>query len=137
MVKPTQPIGRFDDASGQWVLVEPWECRLSGGRTLYLRPGLVSDGASIPRFLWPVVGPRYAPRTFPAALAHDALYMSELLSREQADAEFRRLLVMYGVSYSTSTGYWLAVRLFGWAVWDRHTKDSIAIARAFVTVENA
>ena len=133
-MKPTQPIGHFDEDSGQWVLSELWECRLSGGRTLMLRPGFVSDGASIPPFLWPVVGPRYAPRTFPAALCHDALYATEFLTRRECDDEFRRLLVLYGVGWRKSTAYWLAVRAFGWAVWLRHDPESVADARRFAVI---
>jgi hypothetical protein len=133
-MKPEQPIGKFDDASGEWVLCESWLCRLSGGRTLYIRAGFVSDGASVPRFLWPVVGPRYAPATFAAALAHDAMYAAEIVSRADADNEFHRLLIMRGVGRHKACAYWLAVRLAGWAVWARHTPESVADARRFVSI---
>jgi len=130
-VRPAQPIGRFDEKAGEWILTERWECRLSGGKTLLVRPGFASDGASIPRRLWNVVGPPYAPKTFPAAVAHDALYCAELLPRLDADAEFRRLLILTGVSYLKASAYYHAVAWCGWIVWRRHTAISIAEAREF------
>jgi hypothetical protein len=132
-----QPIGRFDGDTGQWVLTEPWECPLSHPRKLVVWPGATSDGASIPRFLWSAVGPRYHPKTFAAALAHDMLYVAELLPRDECDREFRRLLVLTGAGYQKSSLYYMAVRWFGWAVWLRHTRESVAAARMFAEIRPA
>lgn len=129
-----QPTGRFDDEAGLWVLERDWCVDLADGSALVVLEGFASDGASIPRLLWPLVGPRYAPRTFPAAFAHDALYASELLPRRQADDEFRLLLVLTGVSRFAARAYWCGVRAFGWAVWRRHTLTSVTAARLQVAV---
>lgn len=129
--RPDQPVGYFDAESGQWLLAVAWICLLSGGKALLVHPMARSDGASIPRFLWSVFSPRYDARSFPAAFCHDMLYQSELLTRSQADAEFHRLLLAFGVSGIKARLYWLAVRGFGWAVWARHTPDSVAEARMF------
>jgi threonine/homoserine efflux transporter RhtA len=134
-MKPPQPIGQFEEVKGIWFLAEPWRCRLGDGRWLMVHPGAESDGASIPRALWPLVGPRYHATTFPAAFAHDMLYAAELVSRQQADNEFRALLVKFGVSAVKAKLYYWAVRRFGWCVWMRHTKDSIAAARMFAEVQ--
>lgn len=129
-----QPTGHFDEKAGLWVLGRDWCVDLADGSALVVLEGFASDGASIPRLLWPLVGPRYAPRTFPAALAHDALYASELLPRRQADDEFRRLLTVAGVSRFAARAYWCGVRAFGWAVWRRHTMTSVTAARLRVDV---
>lgn len=130
-----QPIGRFDPESGLWVATTRWTVQLSDGYWLVVEPGFVSDGASIPRRLWRVCGPRYAPTTFAPALAHDALYAARLLPRARADSEFRRLLQYNGVGYFKAWSYFRAVRAFGWIAYRRHTPETIARAREFVQIE--
>ncbi len=132
-----QPVGRFDAETGQWIAAVDWCVDLADGRVLVVRAGFRSDGASIPRPLWPLVGPRFAARTFPAALAHDALYAGELVPREMADAEFHRLLRFTGVGRVKARAYWIAVRSFGWLVWRSHTRGGIALARRWVSVFDA
>ena len=132
--RPAQPIGYFDEQSGQWILAVAWVCELSDGRGLLVHPMARSDGASIPRFLWSVFSPRYDASSFPAAFCHDMLYQSELVTRSQADAEFHRLLGLFGVSPIKARLYWIAVRWFGGFVWARHTKASIAEARMFAEI---
>jgi hypothetical protein len=85
-----QPIGAFCSDT-EWMLHKPWRVITRLG-TLLILPGFKSDGASIPKFLWSIVGPRFAPTTFAAALAHDALYRSGLCSRKDADLIFRDIL---------------------------------------------
>jgi hypothetical protein len=133
-MKPTQPVGAFNDATGLWSLLLPWRCPIGRGRTLCIAPGFESDGASIPRVLWSAVGPRYAADTFPAALAHDALYASELVPRDEADAIFRDHLREMGVSRIKRNAYYAAVRLAGWAVWNRHSEQSVYDARRFIAI---
>jgi hypothetical protein len=134
-MRPAQPIGQFDPATGKWLLTEPYAARLSGGRLLVVSPGFISDGASIPRVLWPLVGPRYNPKTFAPAFAHDALYAAELLPRRECDQEFRRLLIMGGAGYTRAQAYYAAVRSFGWLVWRRHTHMSVDRARMWCGIE--
>jgi hypothetical protein len=60
--------------------------------------------------------------------------MSEIIPRRKADDEFRRLLIMHGVSALKARLYWLAVRGFGWLVWQKHTPDSVKSAQMFVEI---
>lgn len=129
-----QPVGRFDTESGLWELTRQWVCDLGAAGVLTILPGFRSDGASIPRVLWPYVGPRLAARTFPAALAHDALYASHLVTRATADRVFWRLLRIMGVGPVKAGAYWLAVRIGGWLAWRAKTPSSIAVARCVVSL---
>lgn len=86
-----QPIGAFCSDT-EWMLNKPWRVRTRLG-TLLILPGFKSDGASIPKFLWSLVGPRFAPTTFAAALAHDALYAAIPCCRREADAVFLDILL--------------------------------------------
>lgn len=128
-----QPVGCFNDATGLWVLDEPWICTTRAG-VLSLRPGFESDGASIPRLLWPFVGPRYAQSTMPAALCHDALYAAELCARPLADLTFFDLLRERGLTRAKAGVMTGAVRICGGVVWTRHTKDTIREARRFASL---
>jgi len=135
MMPVRQPVGRFDTKTGLWILAEDWSVELSNGMILHIRAGFASDGASIPRLLWPFVGPRFDAPTFPAAFAHDAIYAAALLPRVQADAEFRRLLIYCDAGYFKAAIYHRAVRAFGWIAYRRHTPETIARAREFVQIE--
>lgn len=126
-----QPEGRFDNKTGLWLLLNPWKAMLSDGRTLVVDAGFLSDGASIPWILQPVVGPRFSATTFPAAFGHDSLYASELLPREQCDEQFRLWLIECGCWRMTARLYWMGVRLGGGAVWAKHKKDEVDQARHF------
>lgn len=135
-MRPDQPVGRFDYKTRLWLLLEPWSVELSQGKRLLVNPGFLSDGASVPRVLWPVVGPKMA-WNFPAALAHDAMYASELVGRAQADREFRRLLTLCGVGWTQTQLYYHAVRVAGWIPWRRHTASTITDARRVVSLRDA
>ena len=132
-----QPMGAFT-TDNEWELARDWSVDTLHGR-LSVKAGYLSDGASIPRILWSCVGPRYAPDTFPAAFAHDALYSAELPIggdwRAKADASFRDLLGRMGVSWIKRTAYWLAVRAAGWLVAAQHTPESIFEARLLIRLE--
>jgi hypothetical protein len=123
-----QPTGRFDSNSGEFVLTERWHCELSGC-ILEIDAGFASDGASIPRWLQSGLSPRYEAATFPAALAHDALYLGELMSRKSADFEFYRLLKLLDVPTWKAEAYYWAVRIFGRWIWNRHTLEQVKATR--------
>lgn len=81
------------------------------GIPVVVMKGFVSDGASIPRLCWSIVG---CPDTFLyEALLHDWLYMTGTVSRKQADEWFRRLLIIGGVGKTKAQAMYLAVRMFG------------------------
>lgn len=112
-------------AGDLYRLAETYRIRLPvDGRTLTIRAGYPTDGASIPRVLWRLAHP-FQPRFIASALTHDALYSSELLPRNLADEIFRRLLREDGVPRWKARAMWLAVRGFGWLVWRGHTAASV------------
>lgn len=113
-------------------LVEIWGVRTSEGVIVVL-PGAVSDGASIPSFLWSVPGmAAFQGDTFAASFVHDMLYSAELVKRDVADRLFREILRNSGVGVVRANLMYGAARAFGGVVWSRHTPESIAEARKFV-----
>jgi hypothetical protein len=114
------------------MLHDDWWIDTSAGRLRVLR-GYITDGASIPRVFWITTGFPVDPDLLPAALAHDCLYGGEMVPRKQADDIFHELLRTNGVGRYRAWKCWLAVRLFGGAVWARHTFESIAFTRAYAS----
>lgn len=79
--------------------------------------GFQSDGASIPRILWPIVGSPFAPEVLLAAVLHDFLYRGgggAHGGRAGADFLFRWMLRSAGVGIVRSWLMWSGVRCFGW-----------------------
>lgn len=80
--------------------------------------GYASDGASIPRFLWWLLGnPLDKPRVF-AAIVHDWLYDSHIVSRKRADQIYMELCVRYGVPRHKAVFEYHFIRWFGGGHWD-------------------
>lgn len=74
--------------------------------------GFKTDLASVPRFLWSIIPP-YGKYT-QAAIVHDYLYATGLVSRVRADAIFLSIMRARNVPLWKRTLMYLAVRAFGW-----------------------
>ena len=97
-----------------WKLTKDWEVEYRG--TVYIVPkGFSTDGASIPRFLWPLFGtPMEVPRLY-VALLHDYLYTigpkvdpdPKCVLRAQADLIYRDFNIQLGCpKVRTNVEYW-------------------------------
>lgn len=95
-----------------------------GTRTAARIPyGFKTDGASIPRFFWRVVGTPFEPDLMLGALLHDRLYRTGAVTRRQADEALYDRMRLDGVGRVRARVIWLAVRLFGWLFWHRCGDD--------------
>ena len=112
-----------------WLVAEPWLSQLVEGRAVLVRKDLETDGASIPRVFWRLIGHPMMQWLLPHALPHDALYAGELLSRKECDDFLLTSMQLAGVSWWRRNAIWSAVRLGGDSVWRRHTKESVEQAR--------
>jgi hypothetical protein len=74
--------------------------------------GHITDGASVPRFMWWLMDP-FSGNYLPAAIIHDALYASQILSKEESDLIFLEGMLCCGVSNFTAHIMYNAVKLFG------------------------
>lgn len=98
-------------------------------------PGMTTDGASIPRLFWRLIGGPFTGKYVGAALIHDGLYASELLPREVADEIFYRAMLSLAVPRWKALIMFSAVRIGGRNVWRSHTEESIQAARETVIVD--
>lgn len=99
---------------------------------VHVKPGFRTDGASIPRWLWPVFGSPYDPDIMAAAIGHDAMYRGRIVPRADADAAFRSMMKANGIARWKRRRIWIGVRFFGWITWLRHTPESVAEARRHI-----
>lgn len=109
-------------------LTAEWE-----GWTIRVKAGYRTDGASIPRMAWRVVGHPWA-QYLPAAIVHDILYGTEVWDRKEADRCFLGLMQCIGVGWLKSHVIYSAVRMFGGLTWSRHTDASRNYARKYLEV---
>lgn len=127
-------IPLHSDREGRFALAAPWEfwvTRRNEERGFVLPVGYVTDGASVPlifRYLAPQSG-----KTWPAALAHDALYatlgFTGLFTRGEADFLFCLGLLKNGVGFKRATVMFEAVKWFGGRGW-RDVSDTDELNRA-------
>lgn len=82
-----------------------------------------TDGASIPRFLWRVLGHPFEPKVARAAVVHDFLYSKECtlnIDRKKADRVFKAILKQDGVNTIKRTLLYFGVRVGGWVTFCKH-----------------
>jgi len=83
--------------------------------------GMLTDGASIPRIFWTLVGSPYQPRHLKAAIIHDYLYLKhegKRKARKEADDLFYCILREDGVNKVRSWLMWAALRTAAWFYWN-------------------
>lgn len=74
--------------------------------------GMITDGASIPKWLRPVIGDPFKGKTLEAAVIHDAYCVTKLRSQKDTHRIFRELCRDNGVSYLRAWIMWSAIRIY-------------------------
>jgi len=107
-----------------WVLLEPWEVKYDD--VIYRIPaGFITDGATIPRILWPIFGtPTDIPRLY-VALLHDYLYTvgpqidpnPKCHLRRTADKIYRDFNIQLGEPVCRTKIEYRFIRMFGGSHW--------------------
>jgi hypothetical protein len=78
--------------------------------------GYITNGASVPTFLHDVISP--TGDLFRASVVHDYLYYSKIVSRREADAIFREIVLDDTGSWLLAYLTWSTVRVSGSAYWN-------------------
>ena len=109
---PNKPRGTFV-GKGQWKLIRPfvYNSRLKGKITVPI--DTITDGASIPRFLWCLLGSPWSGRYAPGAIVHDFLYQEKKFTRKEADLVFLESMEVLKVPLWKRRVMYRALRLFG------------------------
>ena len=132
-VYPLLPsIYPVQDDSENWMVLCHWVSQLVQGRAVFVRRDFGTDGTSIPRWAWTLIGSPLGKALLRHALAHDALYAAELMSRKECDLFLFDSMALAGVPLVKRNAIYAAVRIGGAAVWKLHTDESVAEARSKV-----
>ena len=116
-----------------WILTKKATAVIGATYKLVCPKGMETDGASIPRFFWRMMGPKMEPPFYKAAIVHDAGYMdvlewyyseddvwiAEAHTRKEVDELFRELLKDLGMAKWRRNLMYLAVRWFGGSHWTK------------------
>lgn len=119
--------------NGSWRLTDPYYVLYGQSYRFYCPSGMWTDGASIPRFFWRVIGHPMQLPCVKAAVVHDAGYMGKLEwchledgewvaeehTRKEIDQLFMALMKALGISWWRRRMMYLAVRWFGGSHWTK------------------
>jgi hypothetical protein len=109
----------------RWRITQAFHYTTDAGMIIEVPEGEVTDFASIPRFLWPVLPPTGTYTR--AAVIHDHLYADHRkqvahYSRAFADAILLEALADCGCSRLVTNVIWIGVRLGGWWAWSKKSR---------------
>lgn len=119
---------RWNSSYEPLVLIRTYEYVSKAGVRFTVPAGFLTDLASIPRpcrsFAPSVV------HSARAAVLHDYLYATHLVSRREADELFFEALEAVGVSVWDCWKMWMAVRVFGRCAYGKEARIAVHQARA-------
>ena len=107
----------------QWELLEPigasWTAQNGWRRNIIVPAGFRTDLASVPRVFRSII-PQLGRQNLPAVL-HDYLYVTHTFgSRARCDELFLKALAWAGVGWVKRNAMYAAVRVGGWAPWNKY-----------------
>lgn len=112
-------VSRPAGSNGQWTLLAPLIYK-GNTQTFTIPKGFRTDFASIPPIfftLFPKNG-----RYDAAAIVHDWLYVTQPVSRKDADGIFRKIMKELGVGFFRRRIMYYAVRVGGAFAWNKNRK---------------
>jgi len=86
-------------------------------------PGWLTDGGSIPRLMWRVLGPPIRHPGLPAFILHDILYKSGVVSRKKADDLLLEALEDCGVGWLKRWAIYSGVRIGGQLPYEEESNE--------------
>ncbi len=105
-------------------LDEPFDYYTKDGKhTIVVPAGFVSDGASIPKTFWTIIGSPWSGKHGKAAVIHDFLYDRQPFTRKKSDGIFIEAMKVLKVNWVKRRLMWFAVRVGGWRPWNKHKEE--------------
>ena len=77
------------------------------------------NGASIPIFLWPIIGSPFDPRFMAPTLVHDKTYETGEIPKDESDKLFKKVLIHNGVDKDLAMTIYTGVQLFAGSHYNR------------------
>lgn len=129
--QPWEPLGRFISADVFRLeeTLEYWLGPDETGTLLIVPVGFETDFASIPKLFQNLLSKFDTHRR--AAIIHDYLYRTHgkggMYNRERCDQIFLEAMKVLGVPWLKRKTMYRAVRLFGWASWNKERAERKAV----------
>lgn len=106
-----------------WRVEVSFFFRDSQGLKWYVPAGTYTDGASIPRVLWSIVGHPRETEIGQAACVHDVLYRSpQGLTRKRCDEILIEGMQCLGASWMKRKAVYYGLRVGGFVAWNNYRK---------------
>lgn len=111
------------------VVLDPLLYVDAKGRSWTVPAGFVTDGASIPRELWSLIGSPFTGRYRVAAIFHDAAYCALGVAKDDADCMLREAAIELGCPGWVADALYEGVRLGGLGAYaEDQRKSAIALS---------
>ncbi len=114
-------IAQLESNKKLWVVNKAFDYHVGSEESkevISIPVGYVTDGASIPRFLWSIVGHPLAEYA-QSAVVHDIIYGDKRYTRKKCDQIFLEAMKVQGVSLWKRRIIYRALRMFGWVSWNK------------------
>jgi len=105
----------------EWMLLDPLSFVRKNGAIYTAEELFHTDGASIPKWLWSLVGGPLSGKYAKSAVIHDKLCRSGIVPRKKADKIFLEAMKADGVAFWKRRAMYMAVRAY--SMWVRGKKD--------------
>jgi hypothetical protein len=90
-----------------------------------VKSSFITDGASIPKMFWSILGDPLSNDLLKPAIIHDGLYTLMQLPRDKCDKLLKEMLLFNGTSQVKANLIYYAVRSFGGSHWKKDTTDAM------------
>ena len=111
-----------DTDDGMWEVEVPLAYESDVAKQIIIvPPGFKTDFASVPRL--PIIYEAFGNHAAEAAVVHDYLYTTKIVTRDMADAVLREAAGVQGVSAWRAWCIWAGVRIGGGAYWDQQDNE--------------
>jgi hypothetical protein len=90
-----------------------------------VKSDFITDGASIPKMFWSVIGNPLSDYLLKPSIIHDGLYTLMQLPRAACDDLLKEMLLFNGVSRVKVLLIYYTVRLLGGSHWKKDTKNMV------------
>jgi hypothetical protein len=90
-----------------------------------VKSSFITDGASIPKMFWSIIGDPLSNDLLKPAIIHDGLYTLMQFPRYKCDKLLKEMLLFNGTSKVKANLIYYAVRFFGGSHWKKDTTDAM------------
>jgi hypothetical protein len=108
--------------NGIWELTKPYRYK-NKKIQVDIPEGFKSDGASIPKIFWSIIGSPWTGKYARAALIHDFCYWKQIFTRKISDVIFLDAMEVLRVSLWRRRIMYYSVRFCAWIIWNKHSRE--------------